>query len=239
MPQTEIPSNGMGRMLARAALLPVLILIFFLIARGLGLGVGLGEMRIWMEAHGRTGALVFMSLYVLTAVAALPGLPLTLASGALFGTAVGIVLTSIGSALGSVAAFILARYLARDAVRHWLDKRKAFRLVERWTAEQGALVVALTRLFPIFPYNLLNFAFGVTSVGFWTYLFWSWLCMLPGSLFYISGMDALTQILAEGRVPWFLLILAAGILLVLLSFLPWARREFAKSKRRHGENGED
>ena len=126
--------------------------------------------------------------------------------------------------LGAALAFLLARHLARDYLRHRLGHRRVFKVVERWTAERGALAVALTRLFPIFPYSLLNFAFGLTQVGFWTYLFWSWLTMLPGHLFYVAGSDALAQGISSGKVPWPLVLLAAAVLVFLGLLVPWARR---------------
>ena len=82
-------------------------------------------------------------------------------------------------------------------------------------AEQGALVVALTRIFPIFPYNILNFAFGLTSIRFRTYLFWSWLCMLPGTVLFVVGADAVTKAISQGQVPWPLV----GTLAIVAVFL--------------------
>ncbi|MCB9516268.1 MAG: TVP38/TMEM64 family protein [Candidatus Krumholzibacteriia bacterium] len=208
----------------KAALLPLLVLVFFLFGRSLGLGTGLGELREWIAQHGVLGGAVFLGLFALVGVSALPGLPLTLAAGALFGTLQGLVLASVGTTLGAALAFLLARHLARDYLRHRLGHRRVFKVVERWTAERGALAVALTRLFPIFPYSLLNFAFGLTQVGFWTYLFWSWLTMLPGHLFYVAGSDALAQGISSGKVPWPLVLLAAAVLVFLGLLVPWARR---------------
>ena len=71
---------------------------------------------------------------------------------------------------------------------------------------------------PIFPFNLLNYGFGLTRVRFWTYVFWSWLCMLPGTVLYVVGADAFTKGIAEGRVPWALVgtLVAAAVILTLL-----------------------
>jgi uncharacterized membrane protein YdjX (TVP38/TMEM64 family) len=66
------------------------------------------------------------------------------------------------------------------------------------TERHGAIIVAITRLVPIFPFNLLNYGFGLTRVRFGTYLLWSFLCMLPGIALYVVGADALTRGLAEG-----------------------------------------
>lgn len=210
------------------------MLAFFLFARWLGLGTGLGELRVWIEAHSLAGAGVFLLLFALVGVSALPGLPLTIAAGALFGTWKGLLLASAGTVLGASFAFLLARTLARDYVHRRLAGKRVFTLIEAWTVERGALAVALTRLFPIFPYSLLNFAFGLTGVRFRTYIFWSWLCMLPGHLFYVAGSDALFRGIQGGEVPWHLVVLAGAVLAVLLALLPWARRRL-----REGPGGSD
>ena len=77
------------------------------------------------------------------------------------------------------------------------------------TREHGAIIVAITRLVPVFPFNLLNYGFGLTGVPFWTYVFWSWLCMLPWTILFVVGADTVTQALSQGRIPW-LLILVLG-----------------------------
>ena len=84
--------------------------------------------------------------------------------------------------------------------------------------------MALARLVPIFPYSLLNYAFGLTRVGFWTYLFWTWLAMLPGHLFYVAGSDALARLAAGGPVPPALVFIVLGVVALLALLIPWARR---------------
>jgi len=217
----------------RALALPLAVGACFWLGHALGLGNDLGELRTWIAGHSRAGALVFLGLFALLGVSALPGLPLTLAAGALFGTVKGLVIASAGTTLGAALAFLLARGLARDFVRRRLAHRRGFARVEHWTANRGALAVALARLFPIFPYSLLNFAFGLTRVRFGTYLFWTWLAMLPGHLFYVAGSDALAQLLAGGPLARRLVYIAAGVLVFLALLVPWARRRL-----REGPGGE-
>ena len=89
--------------------------------------------------------------------------------------------------------------------------------------------MALTRLVPLFPFNLLNYGFGVTAVPFRTYVFWSWLCMLPGTVVFVIGGDAFAQGLRKGGVPWgpVAAVLLATLLLVVLVRL--ARRKLNES----------
>lgn len=208
------------------------MLLFFLIARWLDLGTGVGDLRVWIENHGLLGAAVFMLLFALVGVSALPGLPLTIAAGALFGTWKGLLIASFGTTLGATLAFVMARSLAREFVKRRLQDKKVFALVETWSAERGAVTVALTRLFPIFPYSFLNFALGLTALRFRTYIFWSGLCMIPGHLFYVSGADALLKGIETGEVPWKLVFLAGGVVVLLLALLPWARRSLKEGPGR-------
>ena len=102
------------------------------------------------------------------------------------------------------------------------------RQLDALTERHGAIIVAITRLVPIFPFNLLNYGFGLTRVPFWTYLFWSWLCMIPGTVLYVVGADAFTRGLAEGRVSWALIGALAVALLVLVLLVRYARRVLAE-----------
>jgi uncharacterized membrane protein YdjX (TVP38/TMEM64 family) len=76
-------------------------------------------------------------------------------------------------------------------------------------------IVALTCLVPLFPFNLLNYGFGLTQVRLGTYIFWSWLCMLPGTPLYVVGTDAVISGLCQGRVPWALIgVFVSAVVLV-------------------------
>jgi len=89
--------------------------------------------------------------------------------------------------------------------------------------------VLLTRLFPIFPYSLLNYSFGLTRVRFWTYLLWTWIGMLPGHVVYVTGMDAISRGLAGEGVSWELVLIGGLALLLLIGLVPWARRQLRRS----------
>ena len=197
-------------------------------ARFLGLGARLGELRTWILGLGPLGAVVFVLIYGVATTVALPASVLTVAAGAMFGSVQGVALVSVGSTLGAAGAFALARWLARDAVSRWLADNEKFRQLDALTGRHGAIIVAITRLVPIFPFNLLNYGFGLTRVPFWTYLFWSWLCMLPGTVLYVVGADAITRGLAEGRVPWALVAALAVALGILALLVRHARRALAR-----------
>jgi uncharacterized membrane protein YdjX (TVP38/TMEM64 family) len=110
-------------------------------------------------------------------------------------------------------------------VGRWLSGNEKFRRLDRMTEQHGAIIVAVTRLVPLFPFNLLNYGFGLTRVPFWTYLFWSWLCMLPGTVVYLVGTDALIRAVTTGEIPW----AAVGVFVVALAVVIGAVR-FAKGR---------
>lgn len=208
-----------ARSKTRLVVLVLLIATALVLAKVFGAGERLGELRGWIEALGPWGPLVFVLLYVVAVVFMLPASALTLAAGALFGSALGATVVSIAATLGAGLSFLISRYFARAAVSEWLLKSEKFQRLDQMTEQHGAIMVALTRLVPLFPFSLLNYGFGLTRVPFRTYLFWSWLCMLPGTLLYVIGADALTKGLAQGRVPWPLVagaVVAAVVLTVLV-----------------------
>ena len=207
-------SQGLWRPIALIAAIVLIIIA----ANVFGLGERLGALRDWIQALGPWGPAVFVLMYAVAVVAALPGSALTVAAGALFGSVLGVVVVSVASTLGASLSFLVGRYFARGAVAGWLSDKEKFRRLDKMTEEQGAIIVALTRLVPIFPFNLLNYGFGLTSVPFWTYVFWSWLCMLPGTVLFVVGADVVTKAIVQGEAPWVLIgvLVAAGAALAVL-----------------------
>lgn len=217
--------KGKAQGLWRPVVLILALVAILVAARAFGLGERLGALRGWIDGLGAWGPAVFVFMYAAAVVAALPGSALTVAAGALFGSVIGVIVVSIASTLGAGLSFLVARYFARGAVAGWLSTKEKFRRLDQLTEEHGAIIVALTRLVPIFPFNLLNYGFGLTRVRFWTYVLWSWLCMLPGTVLYVVGADAFTKGIAEGRVPWALIGALAAAAVVLTILVRYARRK--------------
>jgi uncharacterized membrane protein YdjX (TVP38/TMEM64 family) len=215
---------GKGGGLWRPLALLIALVLIFVLARVLGLGNRVGELQHWIDSLGPWGPVVFVILYVAGVVMALPGSALTVAAGALFGSLLGILVVSLAATLGASLAFLIARHFAREAVARWLSRNDKFRRLDEMTKKHGAIIVALTRLVPIFPFNLLNYGFGLTKVPFRTYVFWSWLCMLPGTILYVVGADAFTKGLSHGKIPWALVGLLAVAVIALTFLARYARR---------------
>jgi len=195
-------SASSRRSLWKPAALIVGVIILLVLAKMFGLGQKLEMLKPWIESLGAWGPAVFIVLYVAAAIAAIPGSALTLAAGALFGSFWGVIWTSVASTSAAAACFLIARYVARSAIEKSLKDNPKFAKLDAMTEKQGALIVAITRLVPLFPFNLLNYGFGLTKVSFVTYVFWSWLCMLPGTIVYVVGADTVKQAVASGEIPW-------------------------------------
>ncbi len=225
-----------GRQWLRPVVLLALIIAILVVARFLGLADKLGDLRDWIKSLGSLGALVFVLIYVVAIVAAIPAAPISVAAAALFGSVWGVILINIGATLGAGLAFLVGRYFARKAVVNWLGHNEKFRRLDQLTEAHGAIIVALTRLVPIFPFNLLNYGFGLTRVPFWTYLFWTWLCIIPGTVLYVVGADAVLQGVAQGKIPW-TLVLAFGAALIILTILVRLAKLRLQAKEQAQETG--
>ena len=130
-------------------------------------------------------SLIFAAFYIAAVVLLLPGSLLTLSAGFLFGLGSGFIICSISSVLGATLAFLLGRFLARDWVAAKLLEMPRFAALDRAIGKRSAIIVLLTRLSPIFPFNLLNYALGLTGVSLRTYVLASWVGMMPGTLLYV------------------------------------------------------
>ena len=174
---------GRGRFLTARVLL-VLALLVGLVLAGRWAGSLVPRFAEWVAAHGTAGALLFVLGYTIAAVAFVPGSLLTLAAGAIFGIAKGTALVFVAATLGASAAFLVSRYLARSLVERRLAGNERFAAIDRAIGHEGRKIVFLLRLSPAFPYNLLNYALGLTTVRFPDYVAAS-VGMLPATLLYV------------------------------------------------------
>jgi uncharacterized membrane protein YdjX (TVP38/TMEM64 family) len=216
----------------RAALLVrILILVAGVaLARWVGIGEQIGALRGWIEGLGSLGPVVYAAIYAGAVVVAVPGSLLSVGAGTLFGAGVGMAVVSVGATTGASLAFLAARYVGREAVVKRFSHKEIFQRLDRMTEDRGAVIVALTRLIPLFPFNLLNYGFGLTRVRFGTYVFWSWLCMSPGIVVYVAGTDVVVQFLMGGRVPGIVLAVLGGGIVVLAVLVRFAQRKLEQQE---------
>ncbi|MFH7241698.1 MAG: TVP38/TMEM64 family protein [Spirulina sp.] len=138
----------------------------------------------WIDGLGVVGGLAFIAIYIVATVAFLPGSILTLGAGVVFGVGLGSIYVFVGATLGAIAAFLVGRYLARDWVSRKIEGNASFSAIDQAVAEEGFKIVLLTRLSPVFPFNLLNYAFGLTGVSLRNYALGS-VGMIPGTILYV------------------------------------------------------
>lgn len=153
---------------------------------------------------GWWGPVAVAGLYVIANLLAIPGLFLTLGAGALFGVLGAVLCVAIGSTLGAVAAFVVGRTVARGWVERVIAGNPRLQAVDAAVAQNGFKVVLLTRLSPLFPYNLLNFSYGATRVSLRDYALGSALGMLPTTVTYSylgSTLKNLADVAAGRAAP--------------------------------------
>src|SRR5258708_6360777 len=142
-------------------------------AHRIGAGPWLSNALDWIRGLGPLAPLAFIVIYIVACVAFLPGSILTIGAGVIFGVVRGSIYVSIAATLGATAAFLVGRYLARDWVSAKLEGNPKFKAIDEAVGKEGWKIVILTRLSPVFPFNLLN------------YFFASWAGMIPGTILYV------------------------------------------------------
>jgi uncharacterized membrane protein YdjX (TVP38/TMEM64 family) len=221
--EAESPPEAPAFTLRRGLVLAVIAVALVLLATQAG--AYLGAFRAWVAELGYWGPVVFILGYALAVVAFVPGSVLTLAGGTIFGVGAGVAYVFVAATLGASAGFLIARHAARDWVEARIHGNARFAAIDRAVGQQGLKIVTLLRLSPVFPFNLLNYALGLTRVRFRDYLIAS-IGMLPGTVLYVySGAiagDAATAAGGAGSTDaaeWVLRIVGLAATLVVTVFV--------------------
>jgi uncharacterized membrane protein YdjX (TVP38/TMEM64 family) len=194
----------------------VALVLIALVLLGRQVSTYLPRLTAAVDGLGLWGPVVFIAAYALACVAFVPASLLTLGAGALFGVLHGTIFVLIGATLGALGAFLIARYLARDWVMQRVSRDPRFAAIDRAIAEQGRKVVFLLRLSPVIPFNVLNYALGLTKVRITDFLIAS-VGMIPGTLLYVytgnlaSVVADATNSAAPARGPAFYAVLTLGL----------------------------
>ncbi len=226
-PREETPSRK--RDLGRLAGIGLALLAVVAIARITGLTEylsleGFDRLRAWIDGFGAVAPVVFMAIYVVAVVAFLPAAPLTLLAGLLFGAVWGTLWTVIGATLGATLAFLVARYAARAAVEHWAENNEQLKKLDEGVERHGWRMLVITRLVPLFPFTLQNYAYGLTKVGLGTYVPVTAVCITPGSAAYAFAGGSLVAA-RDDLTKTFVYLGVSAALLVLISLIPgWLRK---------------
>ena len=185
---TASDSSISTKPLPLAKVLLGIVAVIALAGLGRQFGLFLERFAVWVDNLGSLGPFAFIAGYAAATLAFVPGSVLTLAGGAIFGLLNGSIYALTGATLGATLSFLLARYAAREAVERRLEGNPRFQALDHAVGQQGLKIVLLLRLSPIFPFNLLNYALGLTKIPLKSYLFAS-IGMLPGTVLYTySGL---------------------------------------------------
>lgn len=181
-------------------------------------GAGLSGLQATAEENFPAAAALYTVITIVGCVAlALPGVTFAVAAGLLFGPVSGTLLCLLATTLGAVAAFLAGRFFLRDAVRPLVMKNAWLKKVLFDDAGRSDIaLLAVTRLVPLFPYNLQNFAYGITDIRLLPYALYTFLFMAPGVALFTVGSAGLAA--EEGRGLYFTL--AAALLAAVLG-LGW------------------
>lgn len=179
----------------------------------------ISDLKEWILSFGIFGPIIYILLYWISCLFFLPGLAITIVGAIVFGPVLGTILISIGSTTGATLAFLFARYIGRDFIDKKLGNNPTYAKIDEGVKKQGARMLIITRLVPLFPFNAQNYLYGLTDINVFTYMFFSWLCMLPGTIAYAFLAGAIVS--GEGDPGRTFLFLGIGaIFFVAVSFLP-------------------
>lgn len=188
-----------------------------------------------LRHQGAWGYLVYAALFIIATLCLIPGSLLVIAGGMLFGPLTGSLLSFAAATLASSLSFLIARWLGRDLLQRYIGKggsvirvghTTVFQAIERGIAHSGCDFLILTRLVPLFPYNIQNYAYGLTAIRFWPFTLISAVTTLPGLVIYSVMASELAR---EGVTLAFALklSLAGGLLFALVQI----GKRFARARR--------
>ncbi len=192
----------------------------------------------WVQEQGPLGFLIFGLGYAAATVLMIPGALITMLAGVVYGPWLGTAVVSPASVLGASCAFLLGRFAFRPAVERKMAGSRRFEALQTAMRREGFKILVLVRLSPVFPYSLVNYAFGITPLSLRAYAFGSWIAMLPGTFLYVylGATVGDLALLTSGEAPdagpagWVLKIvglLATVVVTVLVTRA--ARRALAES----------
>ncbi len=230
-----------GRPWVRLFVVIGLIAVLFLIASHFGLldllkGGTLKErverLDSLFQSLGGWATFVFVLIWIVACVLLIPGLPIAIVGGLVFGAVWGSVWTTVGANLGSAAAFLVGRYAARGMVERWIEKNKSLKRIDEGVQQQGWRMLMITRLVPIFPFNLQNYVYGLTDISFRTYVLVTVPTILPGTIAFNFASGSAREVILSGGQPemlkkTILYLAVAAVFFVLVSLIPgWVKKRY-------------
>ena len=188
---------------------------------------GLDRLRNWIDGFGAAAPLVFVAIYAVATVAFLPGTPLSLLAGLVFGPVFGTLWAVIGATIGATLAFLIGRYAARGLVEGWTANNERVRRLDEGVERHGWRMLLVTRLVPVFPFNLQNYAYGITRIGLGTYVLLTAVCIIPGAAVFTFAGGSLASA-RQDLTRTFVYLGIAAVFFVVVSLIPGLLRRRAR-----------
>jgi uncharacterized membrane protein YdjX (TVP38/TMEM64 family) len=180
----------------------LLALAVLVAARSVDVEHYVGTAQRWAEPLGLLGPVVYGLVYVAATLLGAPSMPFTVLAPVLFGVTTGAVTMVAASSASAAGGFLIARYLARDAVAARLADSPAFVRLRALVEEHDWLLIPVLRTFPVAPFVVVNYGFGLTRIGFGRYFCWSAVAMVPSNIVLVLGARAIFDAAARGVVSW-------------------------------------
>lgn len=183
------------------------------------------RLRLWVDGFGVWGPLVYILVYSIAPSLMMPGLALTVVGGVLFGPVRGSIYVMAGATIGASVAFLIARHMGRE----WVEgvvKGGRLEELDAKVERQGWKIVAFTRLIPLFPFNFLNYAFGLTKIKFSHYLIATFVFMIPGAVAYVVFSSSILDLLKGGISLEFVI---GAVLVVMISLAAYLYKKYKKT----------
>ena len=197
----------------------ILLGCLILLSEAFGLSGWLLFFQNLVRRDGKLGYAVFVVLYAATSLALIPGTGMTVLAGLLFPPTVAVALSSAGALVAAILAFWIARKFARTRVEKWLKGNEKYDKYGSLIKRHETRVLIFLRLIPVFPHVTLNYIFGLTRISFVTYVFWTWLCLLPGTIVYVLIANNISSALFSGHILYGLLL--SSMLISAVIYLAW------------------
>jgi uncharacterized membrane protein YdjX (TVP38/TMEM64 family) len=206
-----------------------LLLAMIVVGRTVDVARYLDAARSWVGPLGVLAPAAFVAVYVAATLIGVPGMPFTLLSPVLFGAWPAVAVMIVASGLSAVAAFLIARYLARDVFVARLTGTPAFTRLSAMLGEHDWVVIPLLRVLPVAPFAVVNYGFGLTAISLWRYTAWSLVGMVPMNVALVLGVDLFYTAATRGTVPWPLVARASAALLLLAGLAAAGRKALGRS----------
>jgi uncharacterized membrane protein YdjX (TVP38/TMEM64 family) len=197
-----------------------------------------GVVQEWVATLGSLGPIAYIILYVAATLVGVPSMPFSLLAPVLFGVGTAVAVMLVASTTSAGLGFLIARYVARDAIEGWLANRPSVARVAALVERHDWMLIPVLRTVPIAPFVVVNYSFGLTRIRFWRYLIWSGLAMIPSNVALIMGGHIFYDAIVKGMVSWPVVVCGATAAALVLALLVVGRRTASGSAFARGTVGE-